>query len=69
MASFGIEEIILEKKKINIYLEEGNNSRMVKEILRKRPQLNFVPDKKNAHFVWTRFCDHEVSKFTSKIKE
>lgn len=64
----GIEEIVIEKKKINVYLEEGNNSRMVKEILRKRPQLNFVTDKKSANFVWTRFCDHEVSKCGSKLR-
>lgn len=67
LASFGISEVILEKKKLLVYVEDGNNSRMVKEMLRKRQHLVFVNDKKEANLVWTRFCDYESSKLASKF--
>jgi hypothetical protein len=46
LGSFGVSEVLLEKKKVLVYVEEGNNSRMVKEMIRKRPHLVFVNDKK-----------------------
>jgi len=58
LGSFGVSEVLLEKKKVLVYVEEGNNSRMVKEMIRKRPHLVFVNDKKEANLVWTRFCDY-----------
>lgn len=69
LAGFGISQVVLEKKKLLVYVEEGNNSRMVKEMLRKRPHLKFVNDKKQANLVWTRFCDYESSKLTSKFSQ
>lgn len=42
---------------------------MVKEMLRKRSHIVFVNEKKDANLVWTRFCDYESSKLTSKFTE
>jgi hypothetical protein len=43
--------------KIKAYVEEGNNSRLIKELLRKRSGIKIIEDKKEADFVWTRFSD------------
>lgn len=43
--SLNIGEIQNEKKRHYVYVEDGNNSRMVKEIIRKRPQIIFTSDK------------------------
>ena len=45
LQSLNIGEIQNEKKRHYVYVEEGNNSRMVKEIIRKRPQIIFTSDK------------------------
>ena len=42
---------------------------MVKEMLRKRGQIDFVKEKKDANFVWTSFCDYQISKLSSKFTE
>jgi hypothetical protein len=42
---------------------------MVKEIFRKRPRICFISNKEDAHIVWTRFCDYEISKLSSKFRE
>lgn len=56
--TLNIVEVQNEKKKTFIFVEEGNNSRMVKEIFRKRSQINFTNDKSEANIIWTRFCDY-----------
>lgn len=38
-------------------------------MLRKRQHLVFVTEKKEANLVWTRFCDYESSKLSSKFYE
>lgn len=36
----------MKGQKIKAYVEEGNNSRLVKELLRKRSSIKLVNDKK-----------------------
>lgn len=68
LSSLNISEIYNEKKKTLVYVEDGNNSRMVKEIFRKRPQITFTNDKNEANIIWTRFCDYDHSNSYSKFK-
>jgi hypothetical protein len=44
--------------KLKAFVEEGNNSRLIKELLRKRPQIKIVESKNEADIVWTRFSDY-----------
>ena len=46
-----------EKEKLKVFIDEGNNSRLINELMRRRPNLKIVSTKKEANIVWTRFCD------------
>lgn len=45
------------KEKITVFVDEGNNSRLIKELVRRRVNLRLVSDKKDANIIWTQFCD------------
>jgi len=39
--------------KFKVYVEEGNNSRLIKEILRKRSCIRIINDKNEANIFWS----------------
>jgi hypothetical protein len=45
------------KEKVKVFVDEGNNSRLIKELVRRRTNLRIVADKREANIVWTQFCD------------
>ena len=56
----GIGKVIFNKKdKIKVFIDEGNNSRLINELIRRRSSLKIIDDKTQANFVWTQFCDWE----------
>jgi transcription antitermination factor NusA-like protein len=56
--SNGIARISYEsREKLKVFVEEGNNSRLVNELMRRRTGVKIVSSKKEANIVWTPFCD------------
>lgn len=47
------------KEKIKVFVDEGNNSRLIKELMRRRANLKIISSKNEANIVWTQFCDWE----------
>ena len=66
----GIGRVVFGRKdKLKVYIEEGNHSRLINELVRRRANLRVVPNKKEASIVWTPFCDWEASRETSRFVE
>lgn len=42
---------------MRVFIDEGNNSRLVNELIRHRANLKIVGSRKEANIVWTQFCD------------
>jgi transcription antitermination factor NusA-like protein len=58
LAYNGIAGISMQKKeKIKVFIDEGNNSRLINELMRRRSNLKIISSKKDANIVWTQFCD------------
>lgn len=70
LAYNGIGAICMQKKeKIKVFIDEGNNSRLINELIRRRNNLKIISSKKDANIVWTQFCDWEQANMTSNFVE
>lgn len=70
LTSNGISRILFQKKeKVRVFIDEGNNSRLINELIRRRANLKIVGSKKEANIVWTPFCDWEQANEGSIFSE
>lgn len=52
-----------------MFIDEGNNSRLINELMRRRVNLKIITSKKDANIVWTQFCDWEQANLGSVFVE
>lgn len=54
---------------MKVFIDEGNNSRLINELMRRRVNLKIINSKKDANIVWTQFCDWEQANLGSVFVE
>ena len=70
MTSNGIGKLTYAKKeKLKVFVDEGNNSRLVNELMRRRANVKMVDSREEANIVWTQNCDWELSNRGSLFTE
>lgn len=52
-----------------MFVNDGNNSRLINELMRRRVNLKLVDNKEEANIVWTQNCDWEISNKGSLFSE
>ena len=52
-----------------MFIDEGNNSRLINELMRRRVNLKIINSRKDANIVWTQFCDWEQANLGSVFVE